>query len=199
MTVQATDGTATTSKDVTVVVENVNRAPIIATVDDVTVLEGERINVNVLAADPDKDEITLSFSPPLNQNGEWQTEEGDAGIFDVTVTATDGMESAEKSFTVTVESRNKAPVIKIDDAVEVRETETVVLEPVVTDPDGDEVTVTYTGWMTSESYTTTYEDGNDDPNEYSVVIIATDGTSQTSKEVTVRVFNKNRPPEFVFG
>jgi len=198
VTVTASDGTTEVSGDIIVIINNVNRAPILGSLEDVTVEEGELVNVNVIAADPDKDEVAVSFSALLNDNGQWQTEIGDAGTFEITVSASDGDLATEESFTLVVESSNRAPVIEgVPDEIEVEETETIEFDPVVTDADGDEVTVTYSGFMTSSSYTTTYSDGNDDPSEYTVLIIASDGVNQVSHEVSVKVYNKNRPPVFV--
>jgi len=198
--ITATDGVASTSEEVRVVVRNVNRAPILGGVDDVMVTEGDLVNVNAVAADPDKDEVIVSFSRLLDSTGQWQTELGDAGTYEVVVTASDGDEISRESFTITVENSNRPPVISgVPAVIEVDETEQIKFEPVVTDPDGDEVTVSYSGFMEVGSYTTTYNDGNDDPSEYSVLISATDGINVVTKEVTIKVFNKNRPPVFVVG
>ncbi len=42
--------------------------------------------------------------------------------------------------------------------IAVNEGDTVTLNPTATDPDGDALTYTYSGWMTSASYTTGYND-----------------------------------------
>jgi len=200
VTITATDGVATSSEEVRIVVRNVNRAPILGEVDDVTVTEGDLVNINAVAADPDKDEVTVTFSRLLDSTGQWQTELGDAGTYEVTVTASDGDNTVQQTFMITVESSNRPPVISgVPAVVEVDETEKVSFNPAVTDPDGDEVVVSYSGFMTSSSYTTTYNDGNDDPSEYTVIVSATDGVNVVTKEVTVRVFNKNRPPVFIVG
>jgi hypothetical protein len=197
VTVSASDGVNTVSQDVTVIVENTNRQPILAPIADITVDEGDRVIIEPTAADPDNDELIITFSEPLDQAGEWQTDDGDAGEYDVDVSVSDGMLTDTRSFTITVEGLNAPPEIQLADEVQVDEGETVVLNPLVTDPDGDEVTVSYSGWMTSNTYTTTFTDGGDPPAEYLVTVTASDGVNTVSKDVRVLVGDVNRPPEFV--
>ena len=44
----------------------------------------------VSAVDPDGDPIVYNFTQPLDEKGEWQTGDGDAGEYIVTVYASDG-------------------------------------------------------------------------------------------------------------
>jgi len=92
-----------------------------------------------------------------------------------------------------VESTNKPPVLSPIADITVNEGETVSLEPVATDPDGDEVTVTYSGWMTEASYTTNYNDAG----THIVTVTASDGIESASQDVIVTINNINRPPRIV--
>ena len=92
-----------------------------------------------------------------------------------------------------VESTNKPPVLRPIADITLNEGETVSLEPVATDPDGDEVTITYSGWMTKATYTTNY----DDAGTHIVTVTASDGKESTSQDVIVTVSNVNRPPKIV--
>jgi hypothetical protein len=199
VTVSASDGLNTVSQDVKVIVENLNRQPILAPIADITIDEGDLVVIEPAAADPDNDALTITFTEPLNENGEWQTDIGDAGGYDVSVSVSDGVLTDTRSLTITVKSLNAPPEIQLADQIQVNETETVVLDPVVTDPDGDEVTIRYSGWMTSNTYKTTFTDGGDPPAEYLVTVTATDGTNTVSKDVRVLVADKNRDPYFVGG
>ncbi|MBD3313440.1 hypothetical protein GF345_03275 [Candidatus Woesearchaeota archaeon] len=158
----------------------------------VTVYEGEKVQLQVRGSDPDGDPISYTFSAPLDENGMWQTEEGDAGDYLVTVTASDGKTQSSKTLKISVLQRNAPPVISGLSDVTVREGETVSLDPQVSDNDGDEVTVSYSGWMTSSSKKTGY----DDSGKYDVTVTASDGKSQTNEEVQITVLDVNRAPEF---
>ncbi len=192
VTVTASDGTLKSSKTIKVIVEDVNRAPVISQVSPITVNEGELAKIDVKVSDPDSDKLTIKYSDPFNENGEWQTKKGDAGKYSIDITATDGKLYDIESVLVTVKSVNKAPVISGVSDMTVKEGETVTLSPTVTDPEGDEVKVTYSGWMTSN----TKKLGYDDQGEHKVTITATDGINTVTKTVTITVEDVNRPPEF---
>jgi len=163
----------------------------------VTVNEGEIVSVTAVANDPDGDAVSISYSSPLAGDGTWATSVGDAGTYLATVTASDGSVEAQKTVTIVVESVNNAPVIVLDDVavlVQKGESSTVMLEPQVSDADGDDIQVTYTGWMTSNSKVVT----DADEGEYEVSVSASDGIQTSVATITVTV-DVNTPPDFDFG
>ncbi|MGM5484997.1 MAG: Ig-like domain-containing protein [Nanobdellota archaeon] len=195
VTVTATDGKNSVEEEVTVVVNDVNRAPELEKPSyDIIAEEGEEIELSLSADDPDGDDVTLSYSEPFSEEGTWQTEEGDAGEYTVTVTASDGDKESSIELPVVVESLNKAPVIDVQDEITVDEGETVSIDPSVTDPEGDSVEVSFSGWMDSSEYETNYNDSG----EHTVTVTASDGEDSSSKDVTVTVNNVNREPEFTW-
>ncbi len=156
-----------------------------------SVLEGDFVNFPKLkATDPDGDPIQYTFASPLNDKGEWQTKVGDAGEYIVAITASDGVNKVDQTVKIVVKAKNVAPVISIADSIEVKEGDKVVLSPVVKDPDGDEIKITYSGFMTTKEYTTTFTDSG----SHKVKITATDGENIAEKEIFVVVHNNNRAP-----
>jgi hypothetical protein len=191
----ATDGTATTKESVRVTVQNVNRAPVVDPMGDVAVKEGDKITIAPTSRDPDGDKVSYTFSAPMTADGTWQTGADDVGRYTVEVTASDGDLTSTASFQITVESLNKAPVIQIADLVTVDEGNTVTLAPTITDAEGDELTISYSGWMNANTYKTNYEDAG----THIVTITASDGINTAKKDVTVTVTDQNRPPVFGQG
>jgi uncharacterized protein YbcI len=206
--ITASDGKEPVSQDVKVTVKNVNRAPILQSLNDISVKEGEKVTITAIAADPDKDNVVITYSIPLDSKGEWQTKAGDAGKYRVTVTASDGTLKSEKSFFIIVESLNKAPVIedikitvtpsegtKVDGLnVQItldseQDIKTITLEPKTSDADGDQVTVTYSGFMTGSSKAITWNDGG----QKTVTVTATDGKETVTKTINIEI---NRAPQF---
>ncbi len=159
----------------------------------IIVKEGELVVLKPESEDPDTDTILYTFSEPLDKDGRWQTKKGDAGNYEITVTASDGELTDTQKILLIVESTNKPPVLSPIADITVNEGETVSLEPVATDPDGDEVTVTYSGWMTEASYTTNYNDAG----THIVTVTASDGIESASQDVIVTINNINRPPRIV--
>jgi PKD repeat protein len=193
VTIEATDGISTVSKEIAISISNVNRVPVLKEISDVFVKEGGLVEIVPIAIDDDGDQVTYDFDLPLNEVGKWQTEIGDAGTHQVKIVASDGRAKDTVSVKITVEPKNRPPTIAILGTIEAKEGETVVLNPVVNDPEGDEFTVKYEGWMTSKTRLITYEDAG----THTVTIVAEDtGGHKTEKDVVISVEDVNRAPVF---
>ncbi|MFT4325944.1 MAG: Ig-like domain-containing protein [Candidatus Woesearchaeota archaeon] len=192
VTLTASDGFHDVVKTITVTVIDVNRPPVLSPIEDIIVTEGELVEVSFEASDPDGDAISVTFSDPVSDEGVWQTEVGDAGTYEIDVSVSDGELTTTETFRITVARLNNPPVIVAPDVIEVEETETIVIDAEISDPDGDEVTVTYEGFMNSSTRTTDFGDAG----EYSVRIIATDGIDTTTHDITIIINRRNRPPVF---
>lgn len=204
--VRARDAENEVTRSITIIVEKKNRPPVIEPIGELRVIETETIRVEPVVFDPDGDAITLTFSEPLSQDGSWTPDFGDRGEYTVSVTASDGQDVTVETFTIVVERRNRAPVIRPIEPITVQESETVRINVQAYDPDGDDITISFSGWMNSSEYTTTYDDahplGCDTPGctaTYFVTVTVSDGVLETSQVVEVNVRDKNRPPELVFG
>jgi hypothetical protein len=178
-------------KTITITVSDVNRPPTLDVPPTITVDEGQTARIDAKASDPDGDKVTITYGEPFASDGTWKTRRGDAGTKEVTVTASDGKRDVRKTVRVIVRKVNSAPSISGMRDITVYEGDTIRLEPRITDEDGDKVTVKYTGWMTSATKQTDY----DDAGEYDTTITATDPSGDTDTEkVHITVLNKNRPP-----
>ena len=192
VTIKVSDGVYETKQDVKVTVKNVNRPPVLEQLNDVTVKEGDIASLEAKASDPDGDDVSISFSEPLDEDGEWKTKVGDAGEYTITVTATDGSLESKQTVKIIVQALNKAPVFEEIKDIVVDEGETVQINAVASDPEGKQVTIKYAGWMTSDSYKTNYNDAG----VYKVTVTVSDGVSEASQDVKITVNDVNRPPVF---
>jgi flagellar basal body-associated protein FliL len=184
MKINAEAGNSSSSKNIKVVVSDVNRVPeIMGVPSSITAEEGDLIKINYEAYDEDNDALKTRFSKPFNKKGEWQTKYGDAGEYIVLLNVDDNMNTTSRAIRVIVEKKNRAPVISIDEHIKVSAGKEIRLDPVVTDPDKDDVTVTYSGWFSSDSYQTT----ENDTGMHFVTVYADDGTDTVSKDVTIEV------------
>lgn len=156
-----------------------------------TVTEGELVKLSLTATDPDGDELDYEYTAPLNSEGKWQTRTGDAGVYYPEITVSDGKTEVVKKIKIVVEPKNNKPVLQFIPNVNVDEGETVVLNPKATDADGDRLTFSYSGWMSSNTKTAGYNDAG----VHKVTVSVSDGISIVSQEVTVTVEDVNRPPE----
>ena len=188
-TKDATNKTADTKKDAIKV--PLNQKTDTSKLQKISVKESELVNLNVKIDDPDKDKITYSFSLPLNQQGKWKTNYGDAGEYVVTITATDGKLTSKKDVLLVVERVNVPPVIKtIKDRI-VKEGETVKVEPQVIDPNGDSVTVKLSEPVSKGLWATDHTSAG----EYEVVISASDGELESKEKFLLTVKDVNVLPK----
>jgi hypothetical protein len=191
ITITVSDGVLKTSKDAVIIVTPVNQPPRFKELNDIEVVEGELIELELEAEDPNNDPLLWSYGQPFSADGKWQTQEGDAGKYEVTVEVSDGEFTDSGTMFVTILRGNRPPHLDIDSELEFNEGDTIKLEPEVSDPDGDQVTVKYSGWMNSGTYTT----GNEDAGKHKVVITVSDGKLEESAVVWITIKNVNRPPE----
>ena len=205
--VRATDELgASSSKEVTVNVQRLNRPPVIKSIGPTEVTETETIRLDVRASDPDGDELTITYGEPFDENGFWTPDFDDRGTYNVSVFVSDGETTVQETFALTVNARNRPPVFEEISPITVFEGETVRIPINAFDPDGRDLIISYDGWMNSRTRTTTYDDAH--PNgcpergctaTYFTTVTVSDGELSTSQVVEINVVDRNRPPEFIFG
>lgn len=190
--VMVSDGMLESTNQVLIIVEGINMPPeLLPPEQEIQVVEGQSVILDLTARDPDGDDLTWTFGAPFDQSGTWDTKVGDRGTYQASVSVSDGEFIDRVSVTIIVVPANRPPILKVTREITVMEGETVVIEPEVSDPDGDDVEVVYSGWMDSS----TKETGFDDAGEWRVTVIATDGIATESQVVRVIVENVNRAPE----
>ncbi|MBW2996470.1 hypothetical protein KY332_04175 [Candidatus Woesearchaeota archaeon] len=193
ITVTASDGELETSRQVLLVVERVNVPPEITGVpDEVEIDEGEILALSPEASDPNGDAVELTISEPVGDDGEWIIGYQESGEYFVDISATDGELETVKKILVTVKRKNVAPVLEnVEDEIIINEGEVIVLSPVVTDLNGDDVEVTITEPVGDNGI---WETQYTDHGEYVVTVTADDGEAQTIQEVMIIVNDINVAP-----
>ena len=124
VTVIVTDGVSSDSETITITVNEVNLAPVLAAIESQAVTLGESVAFTATATDVDLPANALIYSlqaapsgatiDPVTGAFSWTPSA--TGSFDVTVRVTDGVESDSQVVTITVEEPpdTTAPVITID-------------------------------------------------------------------------------------
>ncbi|MDP2389217.1 MAG: Ig-like domain-containing protein, partial [Acidobacteriota bacterium] len=205
-TVTANDGATTGSTSFTWTVENVNRYPVLTVADQFSV-EGETVNVQVLASDPDGDELTYSMNGlPAGFTISETTgvisgtfSDGSAGVYSVNVGVVDGSVGVLRSFTWTVRLANRPPVVVNPGTQNSAEGATLSLPISASDPDGQPLTYSATGLPPGLSInsssgvisgTLTYAAAG----LYTVTVRASDGSLFDEETFTWNVTNTNQAP-----
>lgn len=153
-------------------------------------VEGKLVTLNPKAEDPDGDAIIYGFSEPFDKDGKWQTQIGDAGKYRVTVTASDGKTEVSEDILVIIQRANRAPEVVCNKDVVVNEGDLIELQCEISDIDEDALIVGYSGFMTTNTYQTTFEDAG----EYTVQVSAADATHKTTEDISITVLDVNRAP-----
>lgn len=137
--VDISDGNSIVRQSWTVFVSNVNRAPALEQIPDITVKETEKIILNISASDPDGDDILYKIDEPIGKDKEWQTDYNDSGIYNIKIVVSDGALETSKTAKITVLNVDRAPFFKKINDTQIKETEKAVVVLNSEDPDGDNV------------------------------------------------------------
>jgi hypothetical protein len=189
-------------------VTKVNRPPVLSVIPDRTDAENTAITLNVIAVDPDADDI-LSYSAVglpkgLSINPSSGLISGtlsfnSAGPHLVTVKVSDGTDSVSESVLWTVTNVDRAPLLgQIADQTS-DENSAVSFVVSATDPDGDTLAYAATGLPPGLTIVaTTGAIGGylsfTSAGTYHVTVTVFDGTLSASQSFTWTVNNVNRPP-----
>ncbi|NLY74548.1 MAG: tandem-95 repeat protein [Firmicutes bacterium] len=209
VTFQVNDGQITVARDVYIVVNQVNRAPVLEEIGDQIVNEGQLLEFTVAAVDPDGDELTYTATglpegasfDPTTRVFSWTPSYAQAGIYTVTFQVSDGGLTDSIEVKITVNQVNRAPEFEsIVDQI-VNEGQLLEFTVAAVDPDGDELTYTATGLPEGAGFDPTTRVFSWTPSyaqagAYTVTFQVSDGGLTDSIEVKITVNQVNRAPEF---
>ena len=228
ITVTATDGTLTDSQDIAITVTDQNdESPVFTSGAGGFVTENTASPQAVYlaeASDADSADLTYALSGAdadlfninavtgavtfaASANFEVPTDAGADNVYNIVVTASDGLNSTDQAVTLTVTDVNEAPVITADSAVSAAENQTTVLTVASSDPDGDALTYSLSGadaalFAIDSSGVVTFSDARDfetpsdadRDNVYDLSVTASDGELFNSRDVAITVTNENEAP-----
>ena len=203
ITVTASDGELTTTKDVLMIVNKKEEAPIIDSSKPIEsgllIDETGAIDFNVEASDLNNDPLSYlwkldGIDVGTDSEFTYQSTFEDAGTHTIKVDVSDGLSSASKLWSVDVENVNRLPVLEDIDDFEVDETDTIIITALATDDDGDAIIYAVSGLFEQEDNVFTWQTDYDSAGTYEVTVSASDGQDTTEQTFTVTVSNMNRPP-----
>lgn len=155
--------------------------------------ETDKLSLGLEAADPDADKLAYTFTNPLNENGEWQTNYGDAGEYKATVSVSDGENEISEEVLIIVNRKEAKPTI--DDFapkegyLSINEGEIIGFRADASDLNNDKIIYT---WLLNDKAISgnneiSFETGYNDAGEYVITLIVSDGVFNASKEWNVKV------------
>jgi len=197
----ASDGIDQSIKQIKIIVDNRNQAPLILE-DKVVTKETQLLDLKGIISDPDDDALEYIFTEPFDNNGQWQTDYDDAGTFVTTIIVSDAEFEVKKRVEVIVQNTNHPPMITAmfteGTIYNIEEDEKLRFFVEISDNDGDELSYT---WTLADQIISEQEEGEyyfdyESAGEYELSLIVDDGTNQAEQEWKIKVEDVNRKPRF---
>ena len=221
------DGTITVTRSLTVAVADVNEAPTITSAAAFSLAENGTAVGTMSATDPDAgatkswsiagtdaalfhiDAQTGALSFIAAPNYENPQDAGSDNVYDLTVSVSDGTNTASKAVAVTVTNVNDAPVIGSAATAQIVEHTTQVATLAATDQDGDSLTWSIAGGADAARFSINATTGElsfasapsyDSPadaganNVYDVQVRVSDGTVSAVQDIAVTVLRDQQAP-----
>lgn len=188
--ISVTDGKNLTVQTIIIIVEPINRPPIIVPIRPIIVQEGQVVRINPKILDPDNDTLSVTISGWKDKFPHTTTYD-DAGDHVVIITADDGWATTTITANISVRNVNRGPTLSPIGNITITEGGLVSLNPHATDPDGDKLTYRYTPpldasgrWQTSKG----------DIGSYPVTVTVSDGSLNARQYLVIRVEKGHDPP-----
>ncbi|MCF7810723.1 choice-of-anchor D domain-containing protein [bacterium] len=212
---------ASAEMSVTIIVNNVNRAPVwdAEMPDTYNGHENELLEFTVEGSDPDGEEVSLSaasenlpegweFADNDNNTGtfSWTPGYDDSGEYLLTLTVSDQEYDVDAEVTIVIEHVNRPPVWdeEMTDSYRIDEAQTLEFTVEGSDPDGDAVSLAAASddmpaaweFVDNEDNTGTFTwtPGYEDSGDYSLTLTISDAEYDVETEVTINAIHVNRPP-----
>ena len=159
VTVTVSDGKGESdSQVVNVTILNKNQAPVINSVNGVSVInenvtlaakdEGNTVKLDPAASDPDGEAVTITYEAPFDSDGSWQIPYDFTGSeaskpVKTKITATDGTDSSSVYVTITINNVNVSPLVNLSlNPASIKEGNNFTVTIDASDLDGDAITLT---------------------------------------------------------
>src|SRR3989344_3933736 len=171
--------------------------PFVYAVSTFVIQETEKLTLDMDVTDPDNDNLLVEYSEPFDQNGEWQTDYGDAGEYGATVTVSDGEISVVEEVIIIVKKKEEAPVIESytpnDDSLSLSETESIQFSIIAKDFNDDRLFYEWfvDGKLKGSGQDFIFATDLNDAGGYEITVTVSDLNSKISKAWTVEVLDVN--------
>ena len=170
---------------------------IVSSIKEFTVEETEKVSLQANAADPDANKLATTYTPPLDEKGEWQTTYGDAGEYTATITVSDGITNVSEDVLINVKKKEEPPRIESfipsQFALSINEGNSIDFRVLASDLNKDGLAYE---WLVDDkkakdgrefSYEATYKDAGN----HKIIAVVSDRTLSASNEWNVDIANVN--------
>ncbi len=184
-----------------ITVYDTNRAPVLEKIGNITINEGETLELNPIAEDPDGNKLKYYYSGFTNTKKR-HIGYDEAGVYYTTVLASDGYLSDSENITLIIKDTNRAPLLKPISDIAVDENKSIEFKIYATDPDGDSINFSVenapnTSSLVNGTFTWIPDFDtviDEDKKDFILTFIASDNKINAKRNMTIRVYDKNRAP-----
>ncbi|MFH0868147.1 MAG: hypothetical protein V1831_02450 [Candidatus Woesearchaeota archaeon] len=157
--------------------------------------ETEKLSLGLQAEDPDADKLAYTFTSPLDANGEWQTNYGDAGEYKSIISVSDGTSEVSEEVLIIVSRKEAKPVIDSslpeEEFIAIDEGKTIKFKVEVSDLNTDKLSYE---WLVNDEFVSdmdemSFDTDYNDAGDYVVRFVVSDGVFDVSREWKVKVSN----------
>ncbi len=187
-------------QNVVITVEDLNRAPFIDDIQPIAINEGDTLKIIPNAYDLDGDKVKIAYSGFLNSDN-YKSKFGDAGIYEIKVTASDGILETSKATKVTINHINRAPVLEKIKDIKSKDNDEIVILLDAHDPDGDSINYSIENPPKGSSlkgnsffWTPFNTTKKGETKKYELVFAASDGKLEAKQIAKIELSYKNNPP-----
>ena len=201
VTFTASSNDLETTKQVRIIVKDVNQPFALDPIEDIVINEGEEVVIEPRYLDPDGDKVTFKYSGFMITNHK-QTSVGDAGQYVVQIDATDGYYKQRVFVNIIVRDVNQAPLFASLRPQSVGELQEVRIPLDATDPDGDKITFSANDLplgakIQKKEFVWTAVIGEGNKRDYIFDITASDGVASVTQQLHLTVTDVNQPPRIL--
>ncbi|MCD4703259.1 MAG: putative Ig domain-containing protein [Methanosarcinaceae archaeon] len=195
-----TDGALSDTESATIVVSELNHAPVMGSISSQSVVEASALSFTVSGSDVDGDNLVYSATDmPEGANFDtatgvfgWIPSVGQAGTYTVYFTVTDGEFSDTESATIVVSELNHAPVINTlvpSDGSTYNEAESINIEASASDEDGDALSyiIKIDGVTISTLSSYVWNTDYSSAGTHTIEVTVSDGTETTSMQHSITI------------
>jgi gliding motility-associated-like protein len=209
VTIQLSDGKTFTTQSFSLVVENVNDAPVFISTPLMEIDEDNNYSYNIVAQDADQDDI-LTYS--IVQKPGWlyfnnttkvvngKPSNDHRGSHVVKIQVSDGKAVVHQMFRILVKNVNDAPIILSQGTTTVNQNENYSYKLEARDDDGDELVFNATvmpQWLSFDPATRTLSGAATAAGNYQITLKVSDGKIVTEQSFTINVIQPNIPPVII--
>ncbi len=201
LNITASDGQSEEVQRIKLVIDKVNRAPLI-TENKLVIKETQTIDLKNIIKDPDGDPLVYTFNSPFDQSGIWKTKFGDARSFLTNFVVSDGSATVNGRVEIEVQSTNQEPMIidafSDDEVIHLKEDNKLKFYVEAEDPDQGKLAFS---WSLDEDVIEDEEQGEvyfgfNSSGEHVLAVTINDGIVPVSKDWKIIIEDVNRIPEF---